>query len=82
MGKNRSEKARIWAYLAQCLAEYFQSKLGSARKYKFCQCARKIIHAQIYKLFNSAKIKGAKINHTKIRGAQSLMGLRQVGINS
>ena len=81
MGKYRSEKARIWAYFAQCLAEYFQSKLGSARKYKFFQCA-KIIRAQIYKLFNSAKIKGAKINHTKIRGAQSLMGLRQVGINS
>ena len=40
------------------------------RKYKFCQFLKNI-PARIYKLFNCAKIKGAKV-----RGAQNLMGLK------
>ena len=38
------------------------------------------VSARIYELFNCAKIKGAKTNRAKIRGAGNLMGLRYVYI--
>ena len=41
----------------------------------FFQCV-KVIRARVYESFNSGKIKGVKINRTKIRGAQNLIGLK------
>ena len=75
MGKYGLEKACISTYFTQRLADHFQSKLRLTQNYNFRQCA-KIIRGRIYEFINCAKIKGAKINREKIRGAQNLMGLR------
>ena len=69
MGKYGLQKSRISAYFTQYLVEHFQTWLRATRKCKFYQCAN-IIGAPKYKLSICAKIKSAKLNPAKVRGAQ------------
>ena len=57
------------------LLSIFSHNLDLRKNNKFCQYM-KTIRARIYELLNCTKIKSVKVNRTKIRSAQNLMGLR------
>ena len=72
-------KPVFWHISRHVLLNIFSHNLDLRQNISFVSA--KIIHAQIYELFNCAKIKGAKINCAKIRSTRNFMGLSYVYCN-